>query len=106
MALAPHLCMVVWSPIFRPHLPEKYDGTINPIEFLQIYSTSILAAGGNEAVMANYFPVALTGTTRSWLMNLPKGTLHSWSLLCHQFMANFESDYARPGNETDLHAIQ
>jgi hypothetical protein len=61
---------------------------------------------GNEAVMANYFPVDLTRTARSWLMNLPEGTLHSWSELCHQFMANFESAYARPGNETDLHAIQ
>jgi hypothetical protein len=61
---------------------------------------------GNETVMANYFPVDLTRTARSWLMNLPEGTLHSWSELCHQFMANFESAYARPGNETDLHAIQ
>jgi hypothetical protein len=25
--------------------------------------------------MANYFPVALTGTAWSWLMNLPEGTL-------------------------------
>jgi hypothetical protein len=56
--------------------------------------------------MANYFPVDLTGMARSWLMNLPEGTLHSWSELCRQFMANFESAYARPGNETDLHAIQ
>jgi hypothetical protein len=55
---------------------------VNPAEFLPIYSTSILAAGGNEAIMANYFPVALMGTTRSWLMNLPEGTLHSWSELC------------------------
>jgi hypothetical protein len=39
-------------------------------------------------------------------MNIPEGTLHSWSELCRQFMANFESAYARPGNETDLHAIQ
>jgi hypothetical protein len=106
MALAPHLCMVVRPSKFRPHLPEKYDGTVNPAEFLQIYSTSILAIGGNEAVMANYFPVALMGTARSWLMNIPEGTLHSWSELCHQFTANFESTYARPGNETDLHAIQ
>jgi hypothetical protein len=106
MALAPHLRMVVWPPKFRPHLPENYDGTVNPVEFLQIYSTSILAAGGNEAVMANYFPVALTGTTRSWLMNLPEGTLHSWSELCCQFTANFGSTYARSGNEIDLHAIQ
>jgi hypothetical protein len=28
-------------------LPEKYDETANPVEFLQIYSTSILATGGN-----------------------------------------------------------
>jgi hypothetical protein len=34
MALAPHLRMVVWLHKFRPHLPEKYDGTVNPIEFL------------------------------------------------------------------------
>jgi hypothetical protein len=63
-------------------------------------------AAGNEAIMANYFPVALTGTARSWLMNLPEGTLHSWSELCHQFTANFKSAYARLGNETNLHAIQ
>jgi hypothetical protein len=106
MPLAPHLCMLVWPRMFRPHLPEKYDGTVNPAEFLQIYSTSILAAGGNEAIMANYFPVALTRTAWSWLMNLPEGTVDSWSELCHQFTTNFESAYARPGNETDLHVIQ
>jgi hypothetical protein len=77
MALAPHIHVVVWPRKFRPHLSEKYDGTVNSIEFLRIYSTSILAAGGDEAIMANYIPVALTGTTRSWLMNLPKGTLTS-----------------------------
>jgi hypothetical protein len=39
-------------------------------------------------------------------MILPKGTLGSWSELCHQFTANIESAYAQSGNETDLHAIQ
>jgi hypothetical protein len=79
---------------------------VNPAEFLQIYSTSILVAGENEVVMANYFHVALTGMARSWLTNLPEGTLHSWSELCCQFTANSESAYAQPGNEIDLHAIQ
>jgi hypothetical protein len=82
MALAPHLRMVVWPRMFRPHLPKKYDETVNPAEFPQIYSTSILAAGGNEVVMANYFPVALIGTARLWLMNLPEGSLMSWQELC------------------------
>jgi hypothetical protein len=29
-------------------------------------------------LMANYFHVALMGMVRSWLMNLPEGTLTSW----------------------------
>jgi hypothetical protein len=45
MALAPHLRMVVWSYKFWLHLLEKYDGTVNSVEFLQIYSTSILPEG-------------------------------------------------------------
>jgi hypothetical protein len=106
MALAPHLRMVVWPHKFRPHLPEKCDGMVNPTEFLQNYSTSILAAGRNEAIMANYFPVALTGKAQSWLMNLPEGTLDSWLELCRQLTTNFESVYAWPGNEIDLHPIQ
>jgi hypothetical protein len=79
--LAPHLHMVIWPRKFWPHLPEKYDGSVNPTEFLQIYSISILAAGEKEVVMTNYFPVALTGTAQSWLMNLPQGSLSSWEEL-------------------------
>jgi hypothetical protein len=34
MTLAPHLRMVVWPRKFQPHLLEKYDGSVNPVEFL------------------------------------------------------------------------
>jgi hypothetical protein len=83
MVLVTNLHMVVWLCKFWPHLSKKYDGSFNPVEFLQIYSTSILIAGGNEATMAIYFPVALIGTTRSWLMSLPEGSLTSWAELCY-----------------------
>jgi hypothetical protein len=33
-ALADHLRATSWPSKFRPHLPEKYDGTSNPSEFL------------------------------------------------------------------------
>jgi hypothetical protein len=36
MALAPHLRIVVWPRKFWPHLPKKYDGSVNPAEFLHI----------------------------------------------------------------------
>jgi hypothetical protein len=43
MTLASHLRMVVWPHKFWSHLSKKYDGMVNPAEFLQIYCTSILA---------------------------------------------------------------
>jgi hypothetical protein len=72
-ALADHLRTASWPPKFRPHLSEKYDGTSNPSEFLQMYVTATTAAGGNTAVMATYFHVALSGPARTWLMNLAQG---------------------------------
>jgi hypothetical protein len=76
-ALADHLRVASWPPKFRPHLPEKYDGTTNPLEFLQVYITAITAAGGNTVVMATYFHVALPGPIRTWLMNLTPGSVYS-----------------------------
>jgi hypothetical protein len=76
-ALADHLHAASWPPKFQTHLPEKYDGTSNPSEFLQVYVTAITAAGGNTAVMATYFHVALSGPARTWLMNLAPGSVYS-----------------------------
>jgi hypothetical protein len=92
-ALADHLRAVAWPSKFRPPLPKKYDGSTNPSEFLQVYITAITAAGGNDAVMASYFHVALTGPARTWLMKLTLGSIRSWGELCAQFMANFASAY-------------
>jgi hypothetical protein len=76
-ALAYHLRAATWPSKFRPHLPEKYDGTSNPLEFLQVYVTAITAAGGDTAVMATYFHVALSGLAQTWLMNLALGSICS-----------------------------
>jgi hypothetical protein len=69
-ALVDHLLAATWPSKFRPHLPMKYDGTSNPSEFLQVYVTAITTAGGDTAVMATYFHVALSGPAQTWLMNL------------------------------------
>jgi hypothetical protein len=91
---------------FWPHLPEKYDGTSNPSEFLQVYVTAITAAGGNTAVMTTYFHVALSGPARTWLMNLVPGSVYSWEELCARFVANFASAYQQHGAEAHLHAVR
>jgi hypothetical protein len=56
-ALADHLRVVAWPSKFQPDLLEKYDGSTNPSEFLQVYIIAITAARGNDAVMASYFHV-------------------------------------------------
>ena len=73
---------VRWPPRFWPTITEKYDGSVNPAEFLQVYTTGIEAAGGDDRVMANFFPLALKGQARGWLMNLPPASVHSWEDLC------------------------
>jgi hypothetical protein len=105
-ALADHLRATTWPPKFRPHLPEKYDSTSNPSEFLQVYVTAITAASGNTAVMPSYFHVALTGPARTWLMNLTPGSIYSWEELCARFTANFASAYQQHGVEAHLHAVR
>jgi hypothetical protein len=105
-ALADHLRATSWPPKFRPHLPEKCDGTSNPSEFLQVYVTAITAAGGNTTVMATYFHVALSGPARTWLMNLTPGSVYSWEELCARFVANFASAFQQHGVEAHLHAVR
>src|SRR5438105_11588347 len=81
-AFTDDLRRVRWPEKFRPAPIEKYDGTDNPDEFLQIYTTVVEATGGTPRVMANYFPTGLIGSVRSWLMNLPSGSVRSWEDLC------------------------
>ena len=61
----------------------------DPAEFLQLYELSIEVANSNEKVMANWFPMALKDGPRSWLLNLPPGSISSWDEMRNRFIANF-----------------
>jgi hypothetical protein len=106
VALVDHLRAASWPSKFRSHLLEKYDGTSNPSEFLQVYVTAITAAGGNTAVMVTYFHVALSGLARTWLMNLAPGSIYSWEELGSRFTANFAIAYQHHGVDAHLHAVR
>jgi hypothetical protein len=71
-----------------------------------VYVTAITVVGGNTAVMATYFHVALSGPARTWLMNLTLGWVYSWEELCARFVANFASAYQQHGVEAHLHAMR
>ena len=69
---------VVWPPKFKPILPPRYDGKNSPLGFLQLYTLAIQAAGGDDRVMANWFPMALKDSASSWLTNLPAESIDTW----------------------------
>jgi hypothetical protein len=63
----------MWLPHFRPDIGARYDGTSDPVEFLQQYAASIRAAGGNGRVMANWFMMATKGEPADGSAGCPQG---------------------------------
>ena len=88
-AFTSELRSVAWPGKFKPGLPPRYDGTTDPAEFLQLYEPGIEATNGDEKVMANWFAMALKDGARTWLLNLPPGSISSWDEMRSRFIANF-----------------
>ena len=95
-ALGAELSNARYPMPFKSLPVEKYDGNTNPEEFISLYNSMMMVAGGDEAVKANYLPMCLTGTARSWLMNLPEYTIHNWKQLRDTFVGNFQGTWTRP----------
>ena len=104
-AFTRELWQVRWpsTRAFKPELPEKYDGKLNPTEFFGIYTIAVQVAGGRyEKILANYFPLSLKPNVRSWLMNLLENSISSWSDLCNEFVGAFTRGHKTPGQPSDL----
>jgi hypothetical protein len=71
-----------------------------------VYQTIIEATEGDDWVKANFLPTALTGATRSWLINLPDGSVTSCDQLCAMFIGNFQGTYERPSTAETLKTIR
>jgi hypothetical protein len=96
-ALAGPLRHAAWPPRFKPDTVARYDGTSDPVEFLQQYAASVRAAGGDGHVMANWFMMATKGKPRRWLCGLPPRSISSWRDLCERFLDKHASLGPEPG---------
>ncbi len=77
-ALAPTLQRVRWLDEFKPTTLPRYSGPTDPLAFLLASEEALLEAGGDDRVMANWLPMALTGAPRTWLLHLPAAFVASW----------------------------
>jgi hypothetical protein len=105
-ALAGSPRQVRWPDKFKTGNIDRYNGSSNPEEFIQAYQTVIEAVRGDDRVKANYLPNALTGVARSWLINLPEGSITLWDQLCTIFIGNFQGTYERPSTVEILKTIR
>jgi hypothetical protein len=106
LAFTNDLCRVTRHCKFRPGITFKYDGTTDPQEFLQVYTTTMeIVEGGNPHVMANWFPLALKVPASNRLICLPQSSVCSWEDLCEQFINAFQGGYKRPRTLNDLLAL-
>ena len=86
--MARALRQVQWPNKFKPEKPPCYNGTADPLAFLLAYKEAVQKAGGDDRVMANWLPMALTGVPRMWLLHLPAASVASWEELRNLFLAH------------------
>jgi hypothetical protein len=57
-------------------------------------------------VKTNFLYTILTGAARSWLIDLPEESIHSWDQLCVMFIRNFQDTYEHPSTIETLKTIK
>jgi hypothetical protein len=67
-----------------------YDGHSDPKQFLMSYEATISSYGGNTAVMAKFFVMAVKNVARTWYSFLWPGTITSWQKLKDMLITSFQ----------------
>ncbi|KAK1693563.1 hypothetical protein QYE76_010260 [Lolium multiflorum] len=76
--------------------------TAKPEDWLLDYSTAVGIAKGNKRWAVRYSPLMLLGSARTWLNNLPAGSINGWLDFEDAFVSNFTGTYRRPGRPQQL----
>jgi hypothetical protein len=50
--------------------------------------------------------MTLFGVARSWLINLPEGSIYTWDQLCTMFIENLQGTYEHPSIVETLKTIK
>ena len=86
--------MIMQEPIppnFKLPQFESYDGTSDPIDYLEVFRMMMLLHGTPDAILCRAFPSTLKGATRNWYSTLKSGIIFSFDQMSHQFVAYFVS---------------
>jgi hypothetical protein len=73
-----------------------YDGHSDPKQFLMSYEATISSYGGNTAVMAKSFVMAVRNVAQTWYSSLRPGTITSWKKLKDMLVTSFQGFQTKP----------
>jgi hypothetical protein len=73
-----------------------YDGHSDPKQFLMSYEATISSYGGNAAVMAKSFVMAVRNVAQTWYSSLRPGTITSWQKLKDMLVTSFQGFQTKP----------
>jgi hypothetical protein len=79
--LSAELHATPWPSSYKPPQLPMYDGHSDPKQFLMSYEATISSYGGNTAVMAKSFVMAVRSVAQTWYSSLRPGTITSWQKL-------------------------
>jgi hypothetical protein len=88
--LAVELQAIPWPPSYKPPQLPMYDAHSDPKLFLMSYEATISSYGGNAAVMAKSFVMAVKNVAQTWYSSLRPGTITSWQKLKDMLVTSFQ----------------
>jgi hypothetical protein len=94
--LAAELQAIPWPQSYKPPQLPMYDGHSDPKQFLMSYEATIFSYGGNAAVMAKSFVMAVRNVAQTWYSSLRPGTITSWQKLKDMLVTSFQGFQTKP----------
>jgi hypothetical protein len=94
--LAVELQAIPWPQSYNPPQLPTYDGHSDPKQFLMSYEATISSYGGNTAVMAKSFVMAVRSVAQTWYSSLRPGTITSWQKLKDMLVSSFQGFQTKP----------
>nr|KYP71811.1 hypothetical protein KK1_011084 [Cajanus cajan] len=74
-----------WKPL---HL-DRYDGTTDPDEHIDLYTTQVNLYTNNDAILCRVFPTSLKGAALNWYTQLPAESIDSFNTLVRRFTVQY-----------------
>jgi hypothetical protein len=73
-----------------------YDGNLDLKQFLMSYEATISSYGGNTAIMAKSFVMAVRSVAQTWYSSLRPRTIRSWKKLKDMLVTSFQGFQTKP----------